>query len=85
MALADGTMSGDAGSVALPSLLPPSTQDSLLGADGTSSFGMLSQKFSFQNGRLDFFSVRPESSSSDFTSLMRGGMGGAGLKFQFKW
>ena len=85
VALADGTMPGNSGLVTLPALLPPSPQEPLLPADSGSSFGVLSQKFGFQNGHLDFFSVRPESSSADYTSLMRSGVGGAGLKFQFKW
>jgi hypothetical protein len=84
-ALADGTMPGNGGLVTLPALLPPSAQDPLLPTDGRSSFGVLSQTFGFQNDHLDFFSVRPESSSGDFTSLLRGGVGGGGLKFQMKW
>ena len=84
-ALADGIMPGAGGSVALPALLPPSAQDSLSLSDGPSSYGVPAQKFDLQNTRLDFFSVRPESSSGDFTSLLRGGVGGGGLKFQLKW
>ena len=84
-ALADGAMPGNGGLLALPAVLPPSVQNSLLPTDGNSSFGVLSQKFGLQDGHLDFFSVRPESSSGDFTSLLRGGMGGGGLKFQMKW
>lgn len=84
-AVADGTMPSNGASVALPALLPPPAQDSRLPTDGSSSVGVLSQKFGLQDGHLDFFSVRPESSSGDFTSLLRGGMGGGGLKFQMKW
>ena len=84
-ALADGTIPGNGASVALPALPPPTAQDPLMPADGTSSFGMLSQKFGFQSGHLDFFSVRPESNSGDYTSLLQGGVGGAGLKYQLKW
>ena len=84
-ALADGTMSGIGGLIALPALLPPSDQDSLFPTEGSSSVGVPSQKFDLQNGHLDFFSVRPESSSADFTSLLGSGVGGGGLKLQFKW
>ena len=84
-ALADGAIAGDGGHVILPALLPPSAQDSLLQTDGGSSFGVLSQKFGLDSGNLDFFSVRPESSSGDYTSLLRSGVGGGGLKLQFKW
>ena len=84
-ALADGTMPGNGSLVVLPDPLLPSAQDPLMPADGTSGFGMLSQKFGFQSGHLDFFSVKPESGSGDFTSLMRGGVGGAGVKYQLKW
>ncbi len=84
-ALADDAMSGNGGLVALPDPLLPSAQDPLVPADGTSSFGMLSQKLGFQNGHLDFFSVRPETSSGDFRSLLQGGAGGAGVKYQLKW
>lgn len=84
-ASADGIMPGNEGLAALPTLLPPSAQDSLLPTDGSSSFGVLSQKLGLENGRLDFFSVQPESSSGDFTSLLRGGVGGGGLKLQLKW
>lgn len=83
--LADGAMPSYGGLVALPALLPPSAQDPLLPTEGTSSFGVLSQKLGLQNGNLDFFSVRPESGSGDFTSLMRSGVGGGGLKLQLKW
>jgi hypothetical protein len=82
---ADGTMPDNGGLVALPAPLPRSVQDSLLLADGNSSIAVPSQKFDLPSGRLDFFSVRPESSSGDFTSLLRGGMAGGGLKFRLKW
>jgi hypothetical protein len=84
-ALADGTLPGGGGLVTLPAPLPPSAQDSLLLNDGSSSFGVLSQKFDLQNDHFGFFSVRPESSSGDYTSLLRGGVGGGGLKFRLKW
>jgi len=84
-ALADGTMSGNGGLIALPAPLLPSDQDSLFPTVGSSSLGMPSQKFDLQNGHLDFFSVRPASSSADFTSLLGSGVGGGGLKLQFKW
>ena len=82
-ALADGITPGSAGWVALPDLLPPSAQDPLVPNAGA---GPQSQMFDLQNGHLDFFSVRPESRSNDFTSLLGGGMGGGGgLKLQFNW
>jgi hypothetical protein len=84
-ALADGTMLGNGGLVTLPAPLPPSAQDPLLPNDGSYSLGAPTQKFGLQNGNLDFFSVRPESSSGDYTSLLRSGVGGGGLKFQWKW
>jgi hypothetical protein len=85
-ALADGTSSGNGDSVALPDLVAPSAQNSLLPAEDRSSLGTLSQKFGLQSGHFDFFSVQPESRSDDFTSLLHGGgMGGGGLKFQLKW
>ncbi|HUE65233.1 MAG TPA: hypothetical protein VMO78_12740 [Rhizomicrobium sp.] len=84
-ALADGTISGNGGLIALPAPLLPSDQDSLFPTVGSSSLGMPSQKFDLQNGHLDFFSVRPASSSADFTSLLGSGVGGGGLKLQFKW
>jgi hypothetical protein len=85
-ALADGIMPGNGSSVALPALLPPSAQDPLLPTDGRSSLGPQSQMFDLQNGHFDFFSVRPEGRSGDFTSLLGGGMGGGGgLKFQLNW
>jgi hypothetical protein len=84
-ALADGTMPGGSGLVALSPVLPSSAQSSLLPTDDGSSSGALSQKFDLPNGHWDFFSVRPESSSGDYTSLLRSGVGGGGLKFQLKW
>jgi hypothetical protein len=84
-ALADGTMSGNGGLIVLPALLPPLDQGSLFPTEGSSSFGVPSQKFDLQSGHLDFFSVRPESSSADFTSLLGSGVGGGGLKLQFRW
>ena len=84
-ALADGTISGIGGLIALPALLPPSDQDSLFPTEGSSNFGVPSQTFDLQNGHLDFFSVRPARGSGDFTSLLGSGVGGGGLKLQFKW
>ena len=86
VALADGLMPGNGGFVTLPPVLAPSAQDSLLPTDDSFSAAAPSQKFGLQNGHFDFFSVQPESRSSDFTSLLRGGMGsGGGLKFQLNW
>lgn len=85
LALADGTVPGTGGLVALPPLSALSAQNSLLQPDGNFSSGVLPQKFGLQSSHWDFFSVRPESSSGDFTSLMRSGVGGGGVKFQLKW
>jgi hypothetical protein len=85
MALADGAMPENGGLLALPALLPPPHQDSLMLTDRSSSFGVLSQKPDPHNGSLDFFSARPETSSRDFTSLLHSGVAGGGLKFKFKW
>jgi len=83
-ALAEDIAPGNSVSLALPPPRPPSTQDYLLQTDGNSSFGLLSQKLGIQPGRLDFFSVRPES-SGDLKQLLRNEAAGGGLKLQFKW
>jgi len=80
---------GNGGSITLPStvlpaVLPPSVQDSLLPANGYSSFDVLGQKFGVQNGQLDFFSMRPDNSGA-FKPLLRGGVGDGGLQLQLKW
>ena len=85
VAFADGIVVGNGGLVTLPPPLPPSDQGSLSPTVGGSSFGVPSQKFDLPNGQLDFFSVRPESRSGDFTSLLGNGVAGGGLKLQFKW
>lgn len=85
--LAGGLMPGNGGSIALPTVLPPSVKESLslLPASGASSgFDVLGQKFGVQDGRLDFFSLRP-SDGGDFKPLFRGGVGEGGLKLQLKW
>jgi hypothetical protein len=81
-ALADDTGNGSA---ALSTPLPSAAQDSLLPTDHGSSFGPESQKFDSESDRLDFFSVRPEIRSGDFTSLLGNGTGGGGLKFHLNW
>ena len=86
-AFAGGMMPGNGGSITLPTVLPPSVQESLSllpAPGGSSGFDMLGQKFGVQNGRLDFFSVRP-SEGGDFKPLFRGGVGEGGLKLQLKW
>jgi hypothetical protein len=84
---AGGMMPGNGGSIALPTVLPPSVQESLLPFNSSavsSGFDVLGQKFGVQNGRLDIFSVRP-SEGGDFKPLLRGGVGEGGLKLQLKW
>gem|GEM_PF-2781587 len=86
-AFAGGLSPGNGGTIVLPTVLPPSVQDSLYSlapAAGYSSFDALGQKFGVQDGRLDFFSVRP-SDNGDFKPLLRGGVGEGGLKLQLKW
>ena len=84
-ALAGGMMPGNGGSITLPTVLPPSLQDTLvLPTSGYSSLDVLGQKFGVRDGRLDFFSVRP-SDNGDFKPLLRGGVGEGGLKLQLKW
>ena len=85
-AFAAGMMPGNGGTVKLPTVLPPSVQDALLqpSTSGTSGFDVLGEKFGVQNGRLDFFSVRP-SEGGEFKPLFRGGFGEGGLKLQLKW
>ena len=86
-AFAGGLSPGNGGTIALPTVLPPSVQNSmyaLVPTTGSSSFDVLGQKFGVQDGRLDFFSVRP-SDGGDFKPLFRGGVGEGGLKLQLKW
>jgi len=86
-ALADDMVQRNSGLVALPDPLPPSAQGTLLPTEGNSGLGLLAQKLGIQNGHLDFFSVRPDTSGDgDLKQLMRGQASpGAGLKLQFKW
>ncbi len=88
-ALAGVVAPGNGGSItfpstALPAVLPPSVQDSVLPASGYSSFDMLGQKFGVQNGQLEFFSMRPDNSGA-FKPLLRGGVSDGGLQLQLKW
>ena len=83
-AFAGGILPGNGGLVILPPALPPSVHDSLSSASDTSSFDGLGQKFGVQDGRLDFFSERPND-SGDFKPLLRGGVGDGGLQLQLKW
>jgi hypothetical protein len=77
-------MPGNGGTITLPTVLPPSLQESVQPVDGGSGLGLLAEKFGVQNGRLDFFSTRP-ASGGDFKPLLRGGFGEGGLKLQLKW
>jgi hypothetical protein len=81
---AGGISPGNGGPVIVPSVLPPSVRDSLLPTNSSSSFDSLEQKFGVQNGRLDFFSTRPDDSGA-FKPLLRGGVGDGGLQLQLKW
>ena len=83
-ALAGGIMPGNGGSIALPTVLPPSLRDYLRPAESASSLGTLAQKFGVQDGRMDFFSAR-SGSGGDFKPLVRGGLGEGGLTLQLKW
>jgi|ERR1700761_7811136 len=80
LAFADDTTPGNAEVSTLPSL----SQDLLLPTVDKSSFTAQSQP-ERQSGSLDFFSVRPESRSGDFTSLLGSSSGGGGLKLHFNW
>ena len=80
-AFAGGTAPGNAEASASP---PSLSQDLLLPTVDKSSFAAQSQS-ERQNGQLDFFSVRPESRSGDFTSLLGSSPGGGGLKFHLNW
>ena len=83
-AFAGGLSPGNGGTIVLPTVLPPSVQDSLLPVQNSSSFDSLGQKFGVENGKLDFFSMRP-ADNGDFKPLLRGGVGGGGLQLQLKW
>jgi hypothetical protein len=84
-AFAGGISPGNGGSIVLPSVLPLSVQDSLASANDTTRFDNgLGQKFGVQNGRLDFFSMRP-ADSGEFKPLLRGGVGDGGVQLQLKW
>src|ERR1019366_1932412 len=72
---ARGISPGDGGTISLPpSLLSPSQDaldtlssqdalDTLSSPNGYSGYDGLEQKFGVHNGRLDFFSLRPDSSN----------------------
>ena len=83
---AGGLSPGNGGAITLPTVLPPSVRDSVLPPTSSyaSSFDLLSQKFGVQDGKLDFFSMRP-SDDGGFKPLLRGGVGSGGLQLQLKW
>jgi len=81
---ARGISPGDGGTISLPSSLLPPSQDALSSPNDYSGYDGLEQKFGVHNGRLDFFSLRPDSSDG-FTPLLRGGVGDGGLQLQLKW
>ena len=64
--------------------LPPSSQDLLPLTDDKASFAAQPEP-DRQSGYVDFFSVRPDVKSDDFTSLLGNGMSGGGLKLHFNW
>jgi len=77
---AGGEVPGSAEAIAS---LPPS-QDFLLPADDKSALTAQPQP-EVQDGYLNFFSVRPESKSGDFTSLLGNSASGGGLRLHFNW
>ena len=69
-------------------LLPPAAQTQIqdFPSPAASRSGLAVQPQSDrQNGYLDFFSVRPEIKSGDFTSLLGSSTSGGGLKFHWNW
>ena len=80
-AFAGAAMSGNTEAIAS---LPPSSQDLLSPTGEKSNFAMQPQP-DRQSGYVDFFSVRPDVKSDDFTSLLGNGMSGGGLKLHFNW
>jgi len=82
--IARGISPGDAGAISLPSLPLPPSQDALSSPNGYSGYDGLEQKFGVHDGRVDFFSLRPDTSGG-FTPLLRGGVGDGGLQLQLKW
>ena len=84
-ASANAALAGDAvpGSTEAIASLPSSDKDFLLPADDKSNLAMQPQA-DLHNG-LDFFSVRPEVKSGDFTSLLGSSTGGGGLKLHLNW
>ena len=84
-AFADDMVPAGGSPIALLPLVSPSAQSPLLPMGGAFGLEPLSHESRSQTGHWDFFSVRPESNSGDFTSLLRGGPGGGGLKFHLNW
>jgi len=83
-AVAGGISPGNGGSIVIPSVLPPSVRDTQLHSNGSPSFDSLGRRLGIQDGSLDFFSVRPDS-SGDFKPFLHGGVGDRGLQLQLKW
>jgi hypothetical protein len=81
---ARGILPGNGGSTNLTLLPALPAQDALSSTDIYSGYDELEQRFGVQNGRLDFFSVRPDDSGG-FKPLLRGGIGDGGLQLQMKW
>jgi hypothetical protein len=81
---ARGVLPGNGGAINLPSSLPPPSQDALSSSNGYSGFDELEQRFGVHDGRLDFFSVRPDNGGG-FKPLLRGGVGDGGMQLQLKW
>ena len=75
---------GDTAAVDTAAALPDLSQDLLLPVDAKSSVAPQPQ-FDRQSGQVDFFSVRPEAKSGDFTSLLGSSTGGGGLQLHFNW
>jgi hypothetical protein len=84
-AFADDIVPGGGSPIALLPLVSPSAQSPLSPMSDASGLQPLSHASGSQTGHWDFFSVRPESNSSNFTSLLGNGTGGGGLKFHLNW
>jgi hypothetical protein len=81
---AGGLTPGNGGTIIPPLAAPPSSSSAVSLTDSYPSVDAFEQKFGVRDGRLDFFSVRPDDSGS-FKPLFRGGVGDGGVQLQLKW